>query len=71
MKRLKNAAKYSLYILLSAFIVSCSGGNKWEDDIDQYNVIIIEECEYIFAAGHGIQSLVHKGNCKSEVHNCR
>lgn len=72
MKRMKNAAKYSLYILLSTFVLAgCGGGTTSTAYIDDYKTLEIEGCEYMYNVGVGTKGLVHKGNCKNVIHDCR
>ena len=70
MRNLKRAIRYSFYALLSTFLISCDGGEVHHKTTSNYVTVVIEDCEYIYNAMIGERSMVHKGNCKSEIHKC-
>ena len=70
---MQNKIKYLGILLIGLAVTSCvKAGQTEEVKLDsEYNTIVIEDCEYIYYALIGKRSLVHKGNCKSEIHKCK
>lgn len=69
MKNLKTKLSYAFYTLLVAFlIVSCDGSENDVHPEETYNIIEIEECEYIFISRRPFapdMAITHKGDCKN------
>lgn len=70
---MKNKIKYLGILLVGLAVTSChETGKTTEVKLDsKFNTIIVEDCEYIYNTLIGMRSLVHKGNCKSEIHKCK
>lgn len=69
--------RYSIYIVLSAFLLSCEGANDLyngsrSDSFEDYSIVKIDSCEYImYRASSSYLHVTHKGNCNNTIHNCR
>lgn len=67
-----------IVLLLLLFTFSCKSDSKElkspeiENNLDKFNVIIIEDCEYLEydkgALEYATYGLTHKGNCKNPIH---
>ena len=66
--------KVFLFVVCAIGIVACGPkqpieGSSKSGQIGEYNVVIIDGCEYLeYRAGAGesrVYSLTHKGNCKN------
>ncbi len=60
--------KKLLLIPLSIILLSCDKGSTYERDASEFNILIVEDCEYMYSHTNGYRSLVHKGNCKNKIH---
>ncbi len=59
-----------LLLLVGSISVSCNGRTKGMDR-DDYNIVIIDGCEYIqFSRGYG-GYFSHKGDCSNSIHECK
>ena len=56
--------------VLSIALISCDGGTVKRKTMDEFVTVIIEDCEYMYHAGIGYRSMVHKGNCANPIHDC-
>lgn len=66
---MKNLIKYGFIAIVICFW-SCNGGAAKTENTNNFETIIVEDCEYIYKIGIGYRSLVHKGNCKNPIHKC-
>jgi hypothetical protein len=68
---MKNLLKYG-FIAFVICLSSCTEGGKTTiKNRDDFNILIFEDCEYIYNIYSGYKSLTHKGNCNNPIHNCR
>jgi len=64
--------KNIILIIGVLLLASCHrGGDIIKEDMEEFNTIIVEDCEYIYDATIGLRSLTHKGNCKNPIHKCK
>lgn len=71
MTKINKIVLTSICTLLSAFLLSCDGGTKRQGTKSDFATIVIEDCEYMYHQSVSYRGLVHKGNCKNPIHNCR
>lgn len=69
MKNLRTKLRYTIYTLLVAFLmVSCDGAYNDVRPEENYKIIEIDGCEYIFISRRPFASdmaITHKGDCKN------
>ena len=69
MKNLRTKLSYTIYTLLVAFLmVSCDGAENDVHPEENYKIIEIDDCEYIFISRRPFASdmaITHKGDCKN------
>ncbi len=66
---MRKILEYGFITVVSCFF-SCEGGTTKIENINNFNTIIVEDCEYIYDRSVGYRSLVHKGTCKNPIHKC-
>jgi hypothetical protein len=67
--------KIYLVSLIFLFLFSCSNSNKksrekikMKDSETLLEIVIIDNCEYLYGAWGNATVLTHKGNCKNLIH---
>jgi len=71
MKNLIKLPQLFILCLVICFLSSCDGGTKRQGTKSDFATIVIEDCEYMYHQSVSYRGLVHKGNCKNPIHNCR
>ena len=70
-------AKGFIVIIGMALLTLCGCNNgeqeKHNNSYDEYNVVIIDSCQYfkISSYGWGHYTLTHKGNCENPIHKLK
>lgn len=62
-------------VILALLLVTCQRATKEErqaDDrnhfLENYQIIVIDKCQYIFYDGLNRTAIAHKGNCSNKQH---